>query len=492
MFNLYQEARQLLTESNQAAMSNTAYDTAWVARVPGSDGSSSAFPEALDWLRQNQYADGSWGSVVESYHDRIISTMAAIIALAERGDRPRDAEIIRQGESYAHRNVQFLRTEPETETVGFELILPTLLDKARQLDLDLPYNACSPYYAIREEKLQNIPQQMRYSRAVTTTHSLEFMGDELDVAQIADLQEKDGSFGNSPSATAYFLIECQDDPAARRYLTEVMEIGDGKAMSAHPVEIFDMGWVLYNLDLAGLLVGLEQEAHVHLDAMYQAWDERWGIGFSHQYAVPDLDDTAVVFKLLRQMGYDVAPNVFDSYERDAHFVCYLYERTPSAGVHMHLLDALHACPEYDHQPRMVTKILRFLHRSRRQHAYWFDKWHISPLYATSHAVIAATGYDDELVRDAVRWIIDNQRKDGSWGYYCPTSEETAYCLQALVTYHRQVELLDKTILSRAAQYLYNNYYSQEHPALWVEKGLYTPPRIVRSAIVGALWMYESL
>ena len=40
-------------------------------------------------------------------------------------------------------------------------------------------------------------------------------------------------------------------------------------------------------------------------------------------------------------------------------------------------------------------------------------------------------YDDDLVEDAIYWILATQGRNGSWGYYMPTAEETAYCVQAL-------------------------------------------------------------
>jgi hypothetical protein len=55
-----------------------------------------------------------------------------------------------------------------------------------------------------------------------------------------------------------------------------------------------------------------------------------------------------------------------------------------------------------------------------------------------------------------------------------------------------VELLDRAVFYHAAQYLHSQYQSQNHPPLWIEKCLYTPRHIVRSAIVSALWMYETL
>ena len=79
MFDLENDARQLLNELDHTAISNTVYDTAWVARVPEGNGSSApAFPEALEWLRQNQYPDGSWGAPINYYHDQIISTLSAM------------------------------------------------------------------------------------------------------------------------------------------------------------------------------------------------------------------------------------------------------------------------------------------------------------------------------------------------------------------------------------------------------------------------------
>ena len=77
------------------------------------------------------------------------------VTLAERDNCPQDAEAIRRGENYIRQHAQFLRFEPY-ETVGFELILPTLLEKALRLNLNLPYAQFSKYSRIREKKLQMI------------------------------------------------------------------------------------------------------------------------------------------------------------------------------------------------------------------------------------------------------------------------------------------------------------------------------------------------
>jgi len=76
--------RRLLTEIGSGKMTNTAYDTAWIARLH--ELGEPISEDALAWLRANQLPDGSWGSREPLYyHDRVISTLAAVIALARRG-----------------------------------------------------------------------------------------------------------------------------------------------------------------------------------------------------------------------------------------------------------------------------------------------------------------------------------------------------------------------------------------------------------------------
>lgn len=480
--------RSLLNRLDEKTFSCTAYDTAWVGRVmDAQEGVRPAYPQTLEWLRRHQNADGSWGSDIEFFHDRVISTLSAILTLAKAGNLTSDRDAVARGERYLWRNFDQLANE-ENDTVAFELLLPMLVDEARKMHLDIPYALCEPYRKLRADKLSMIPPQMLYSRKVSSTHSLEFMGKGLDLDLLAGLQEPNGSFGNSPSATAYVLSHCPENDAARIYLNEVLALDGGAAMPAHPVEVFNKSWVLYNIELTGILNDFILHARPHLDNLWQSWNEQRGVGFSRDYPVMDMDDTAVVAKLLKRAGYPVNPDVFLPYEKDTYFTCYTFERTPSIGANVHLLDTLSVFLSYEQRPRMVKKILRFLRSVRKDDAYWLDKWHISPYYITAHTIIALIGFDNEMARDAVRWMLDTQRMDGSWGYFRPTCEETAYCLQALVSYHNQVEPLDPCVIDRAAEYLYQRYGKWDMPAMWIEKCLYTPPHIVESTILSALIM----
>src|ERR1041384_1262381 len=81
--------QQLLREIGPGKMMETAYDTAWVARLGEQDELLSQ--KALRWIAEHQLSDGSWGVNTPSYyHDRVVSTLAAMIALAKYGRRASD------------------------------------------------------------------------------------------------------------------------------------------------------------------------------------------------------------------------------------------------------------------------------------------------------------------------------------------------------------------------------------------------------------------
>src|SRR4051812_34339839 len=78
---------QLLAQLREGQISPTAYDTAWVASLSTPAGTP-RFPASLNWLRQHQHADGSWGASSPGtqvyYHDRLLATLRAILTLQTR------------------------------------------------------------------------------------------------------------------------------------------------------------------------------------------------------------------------------------------------------------------------------------------------------------------------------------------------------------------------------------------------------------------------
>ena len=78
--DLKAQARELVT-SLGGHMNPSPYDIAWLARLPDDDGYGARWPGLINWLVEHQRQDGSWGGEITYYHDRILCTLTAIIAL---------------------------------------------------------------------------------------------------------------------------------------------------------------------------------------------------------------------------------------------------------------------------------------------------------------------------------------------------------------------------------------------------------------------------
>jgi halimadienyl-diphosphate synthase len=503
----------LLSVVGSGCIEPTAYDTAWVARVPQREfPDRPAFPQALEWLVAHQHADGSWGTPLNYHHDRIISTLNAMLTLAhwkDRFDRSAWQDRIEAAQGAVWRDAAGMPSDPY-DTIGFELILPTLLDEARRCGLDVPYDAFATARGVarmREAKLKRIPPELVYTRHISTIFSAEFLGDELDVERVSGLQDENGSIASSPSATAYVLLKDPHNLAARDYLAGVLARHGGAAPAVDPIDVFEPAWTLYNVsrvwpDASQVAPAIEP----HVAALAGEWQRKNGAGYNSYFAVPDLDGTSMVFRLLTWAGIPPDPALFAQFEEDDHFRCFPYERNPSISAHVHLLDALRAAPPFPDRERMLRKVLSFLDRSRTLRTFWFDKWHASPYYTTAHAITALredagpstlpSVAGQALAADAVYWIVNTQNEDGSWGYYSTsTAEETAYCVQALVAYSR-----DRAVnqglgdaIRRGVDYLVSSAERIDcrYTPLWLAKSLYSPKWVVHSTVLSALALAES-
>lgn len=466
-------------------MSPAAYDTAWLARIPEeNDFTIPAYPEALTWLRENQHPDGSWGSEIEYVHDRIISTLAAIIALAQWDNTNNDKlhndenkRIIEHGLEYIRNNAG--RLEFELPTGGFELILPALLQDAEKIGINVHCQTFLPYYRMREEKLAKIPSHLLYSRKLSITHSLEFMGDSLDLERAEIFQDSNGGVGVSPSSTAYLLTKLPRNTAARSYIASLVAAYGNKVPEVFPFDSFELSWSLWNLFLAGADSSDPKIEH-HIRDLKSVWDKGEGVGSATVSSVVESDTSSMVFSVLKMADADPDPIPLRQFEKEDYFICFPYERDPCTSANVHVLEALKGVDE-----KATEKVRRWLYKSQVDCSYWTDKWHASPYYPTAHAVIALIGVDHDLARSASQWIINTQRIDGGWGYYNrSTAEETAYCLQALAIYSREVMPIDRNILERGRRCLLA--FDDKIPDMWIARCLYTPITVVKSAIYSAL------
>ncbi|CCF85283.1 conserved hypothetical protein [Nitrolancea hollandica Lb] len=475
-------AGQLINGLRDGTMSETAYDTVVVSRLRADeDLNRLAFPATIEWLGRHQHADGSWGGRIEIPHDRIVSTLAAITRLADLPD-PWVNEAVQRGVTYLQRcNVDWFASP--FETVAFELLVPQLLHDAVRLGLRLPFDLLGQVTLIRAEKLQRISLDALYDRPTTLAHSLEFLGSDIDHHRVVNVRSPNGSYGNSPSATAHVLAFAYDDQA-ERYLRRVLDTSlNGGACTVYPFEIFEKAWVLYNLGIAGVDLWA---SGAQLQYLYKSLTPE-GVGLSHEGLVPDSDSTSVTLAVLERGGYPVDLDILARFESDDCFTCLPLERNPSVSANAHVLESLK--PERARYAAWIAKILGYLEAQKREGRFWQDKWHISPYYATSQVALAVRGVAEEILTGTLAWLLETQHPNGSWGFDGGTAEETAYAMQTLLSSPERLEPMVWDAISRGAAYLSARFYDTDYPELWVGKGLYTPYAIVRSAIISALVWY---
>lgn len=159
--------KSVLSSMKDGEISISAYDTAWVALARDINGGETPqFPSSLQWIADNQLADGSWGDdLLFTAHDRIINTLACVIALKSWKMHPNKCEkgkaedvekkkkrtkswvycagltltISYTGMSFIKENISLLEKEKaEHMPIGFEVAFPSLLELSRNLGIEVP------------------------------------------------------------------------------------------------------------------------------------------------------------------------------------------------------------------------------------------------------------------------------------------------------------------------------------------------------------------
>ncbi|KAI9119422.1 hypothetical protein K1719_010097 [Acacia pycnantha] len=320
--------KMMLSSMEDGEISISAYDTAWVALVKAEDGSDSPqFPSALEWIANNQLPDGSWGDpLLFSAHDRILNTLACVVALTSWNLHP---DKCLKGMEFFYQNLSKLEYEnAEHVLIGFEIAFPSLLDRARSLNIEVPGVSDSPYlkriFEMRDLKLRKIPRDVMHKVPTTLLHSLEGMPN-LDWNQLLRLQSQDGSFLFSPSSTAYGLMHTNNE-ASLGYLDRIIKRFNGGVPNVYPVDLFEHIWVVDRLQRLGISRYFQEEIKDCIAYVYSHWDEK-GICWARNSEVQDIDDTAMGFRQLRLHGHQVSANVFKNFEKDGEFVCFAGQST---------------------------------------------------------------------------------------------------------------------------------------------------------------------
>ncbi len=467
------------------------YSTAWVALVPSKDDPSRpAWPQALAYLRQHQLEDGSWGEPCITYaHERTLATLAAVWALHTWNEEPGDAERIQRGLSALRRYAPDLAHEPH-EPVGFELLLPRMQANLAAFEEQLPLAEWEPIRVKHEQKLALINGlRPEPGRQRTWWFSMEMLPDEQLAGLDDSLLDAHGAIATSTAATAAYLrakrLSGSDSPRAAKFLTRMLETGNGGVPVGWPFDVFERIWVLDSY----MRVGVDPSDPRIRAVVERIWHSWWlnepGLAYSDTFEVNDGDDTLVGFAVLNWAGMSPPDDAILSFWDGDHFRSYVDERTSSVSVNLHGLMALRQQPGFPHRD-LALRVTDWLLERTTPEGLFDDKWHLSPYYSVAHAIPAFAGWRDEIACRMINFLLGEERSDGVWVFFGrSTLEETSHCVIGL--YHAVCAglLADLTPLRRAARFFNDSADENASERLWIGKTLYRPEAIVRATLHAA-------
>ncbi|XP_015077857.1 ent-copalyl diphosphate synthase, chloroplastic [Solanum pennellii] len=368
--------RSMLGSMGDGEISVSAYDTAWVAMVKDVKGTETPqFPSSLEWIANNQLADGSWGdNSIFLVYDRVINTLACVIALKSWNLHP---DKILLGMSFMRENLSRIGDEnAEHMPIGFEVAFPSLIEIAKKLGLDFPYDSpvLQDIYASRQLKLTRIPKDIMHKVPTTLLHSLEGMTD-LDWQKLLQFQCTDGSFLFSPSSTAYALMQTQDHNCLN-YLKNAVHKFNGGVPNVYPVDLFEHIWTVDRLQRLGISRYFELEIKECIDYVSRYWTNK-GICWARNSPVQDIDDTAMAFRLLRLHGYAVSADVFKHFESKGEFFCFVGQSNQAVTGMYNLYRASHVMFSGEKILENAKIFTSNYLREKRAQNQLLDKWIIT-------------------------------------------------------------------------------------------------------------------
>ncbi|KAK6780531.1 hypothetical protein RDI58_022715 [Solanum bulbocastanum] len=310
--------RLMVQSMDDGKISVSAYDTAWVALVKDIN-SNPQFPSCIEWIANNQLVDGSWGDkFIFLAHDRIINTLACVIALKSWNVHHHKSEL---GMSFIKENLSKIADEnTEHMPIGFEVAFPSLIEIGRNIGIHIPDDSLvlRDIYDKRKLKLTRVPRDIMHRVPTPLLFSLEGIPD-LEWQKLLVLQCADGSFLFSPSSTAFAFMQTQDHNCLN-YLTNIVHKFKGGVPNVYPVDLFEHIWIVDRLQRLGISRYFEAEIKECLDYVNRYWTNE-GICWAKNSRFQDIDVTAMGFRLLRLHGYVVSADAFKIFESKGEFFC---------------------------------------------------------------------------------------------------------------------------------------------------------------------------
>ncbi|RYP67896.1 hypothetical protein DL771_007004 [Monosporascus sp. 5C6A] len=517
------------------SMSCAIYDTAWVSLItrPIVDTKQWVFPECFRYILDRQSGNGGWEAGL-SQEDNILNTAASLLSLKRHWKEPLQVHVISQDELRVRIEKATVYLQSQLRTwdtmapmqVGFEIILPSLLNLLIEEDMSFEFEAKEKLMQLKATKLKGFKPEYLYTASGSTAlHSLEAFIGMIDFNRVAH-HKVNGSLMGSPSSTAAYLMHVsQWDEEAEAYLARVIQLvdEDGGVPSAYPSTYFEYSWLLSTLLGAGFTIAdLEcAELSKMTEILAIAFRAQGGtIGFA-PYFGSDVDDTAKGLLSLKMLGpgeyhdIEVEPMI-EKFEADTHFRTYLSERDPSFSANCNALLALLYHQDIRRYSCVIVKLVQFLATS-----WWEangdikDKWNASPLYSSMLLAEAFTQllqviddgalssvFDDELIgRVSVALFqaclrpLFQQHANGSWN---DSIEQTSYTILILTRARRlcffeHIRDYVDAALGAGVEFIQSAGDDRQIPLeyLWIEKVTYGSKFLTDTYRIAALKAYST-
>jgi hypothetical protein len=477
---------------NVGLISPEVYSTAWVALVPSIDDiNQPAWPQALEFIRTSQLADGGWGEPnVYFAHERLISTLAAILALAT-WKNPADESFVERGVAAVSQYVAELASEPN-EPIGFELLLPALLSMLEPFSLKLPPTLWSDEFKRMTAKKKSLIGNLEvdYQQPRTWWFSMEILPEERLLEIDERILDRYGSIATSTATTAAYLralrLNGRNSPRAAAFLNHVLNLGNGGVSFCWPIEVFELTWVLDSFRRAGF-ASTDRELAPLIKALTRMYETSpTGLSWSQAFPLNDCDNTATGYAVLRWAGLEPCEKPLLGFWETNHFLTYLDERTPSVSANVHALTALRYNLTSSEHKRLAIRVTEWLREQLRLYKQFNDKWHVSPLYVTSRSISALAGWDNDLAQQCIHYILECQDVSGGWGRDGrPNIEETSLAVLGLIAGLRAGLLKDEHSLKLASRFLGKHHAHHPSERLWIGKTLYQPVGVTLGTVYAA-------
>ena len=230
------------------SLTTSVYDTAWISCV--TKNGQWCFPRSFSYIIDSQLESGLW-SYNSQLSSSILNSLGGLFALVEHEKKESTEDLrrrIRIAESALRDALQSWSIE-DAQGVGFEMLIPTMLECLEKNDIELDFPAKSALIQMRNMKMALLKPETLYDCPSTLLHSLEVF--YLNNSFSFDLVGKNKvqrSMMASPSATAAYLMRCSCwDTEAEAYLHDVIKKSSGKengaVPSAFPSVLFETTWV---------------------------------------------------------------------------------------------------------------------------------------------------------------------------------------------------------------------------------------------------------